>query len=242
MTSTKGVSAIEKREETGSVRADDAVSVYHGYDVVVFDCDGVLLDSNNFKSGIFRDVLAAHGYPESEIDAFTDFQKRNFGTSRYRLFQAVVDGQFGEVRKVSCDALIAAFGEMCHSGYVEQAESPGLRASLDRAQSDGRALYVVSGSDEEELRAVFAARGLTGYFREIYGSPRTKDENMRLVRDAHPPQSRILFVGDAEADMNAARAAGADFIFMARYSQVRDTLEPRARDAGYVVIEDLREL
>ncbi len=223
---------------TGS-DAEAPLLLYGQYDVIVFDCDGVILDSNDFKSEVFRQVLAAHDFPPSEIEAFSIFQKNNFGTSRYRLFQALVDGQFGPCRDVTCDALLTAFGEMCLVGYLEQAETPGLRSSLDLALMDGRALYIVSGSDEGELRHVLNARGLGAYFKAIYGSPRTKGENMQIIKAMHPPKTRYLFVGDAEADMAAAEGAGADFVFMARYSKVKDSLEAKARAAGYPVINDL---
>lgn len=212
------------------------------YDVVVFDCDGVLLDSNALKSQAFRKVLEQHGYAEDEISAFIEFQRRNFGTSRYRLFEAVAAGQFGPIRGIPCDQLVADFGVLCRTGYLEQPETPGMRDALVRAGADGRTLYVVSGSDQAELIEVLTERGFASDFAQIFGSPTTKVDNMRKVRALHADAARVLFVGDAEADMNAALETGADFLFMAAFSTVRPTLEKRAREAGCVVIEDLREL
>lgn len=218
-----------------------------GYDVVVFDCDGVLLDSNNLKTVVFQKVLAHHGFEADEIARFRDYQVRNFGVSRYRLFDAVVEGRFGEARDVSLERLLEDFGRLCRTGYLEQPETAGMREALARAGADGRPLYVVSGSDEAELRDVLHQRRLAASFSNIYGSPATKIENLDRVR-AHrraqgaPEGERMLFVGDAEADMLAATAAGADFVFMAGYSTVRPSLEPQARAGGCVVIEDLRYL
>ena len=52
---------------------------------VIFDCDGVILDSNNFKTKLFKDVLG--DYPSDEVESFSDFQKKSFGLSRYKLFE-----------------------------------------------------------------------------------------------------------------------------------------------------------
>jgi phosphoglycolate phosphatase-like HAD superfamily hydrolase len=217
------------------------------YDVVVFDCDGVLLDSNDLKTAVFRAVLEAHDFSPATIEAFGAFQRANFGTSRYRLFQALVDGRFGEQRPVDLATFLADFGTRCRKGYVEQPETAGMRGALARAGQDRRPLYVVSGSDESELRDVFAERSLDAFFADVYGSPATKVENIVRVRE-HRRQhgggdtERILFVGDAEADMKAAEESGADFVFVARYSTVREAMLAKAAERGHRVIEDLQSL
>lgn len=222
-----------------------AVSLLN-YDAVIFDCDGVILDSNSLKTGVFRQVLEANGYPPDEVDAFSTHQQNNFGTSRYRLFETLLEGRFGPKREVTLERLLEDFSLGCKAGYVLQPETPGLIAALDRA-AEVAALYVVSGSDEVELRDVLALRGLAPRFADVFGSPANKVENIARVR-AHlhasggPADPRLLFVGDAEADMNAALASDSDFVFMAAFSTVRKTLEPKVRAHGLPVIEDLREL
>lgn len=227
---------------TAAFRAEGGQNICDEYDVIVFDCDGVLLDSNDLKTRTFANVLRAHGFSDDQVAAFTDYQRRNFGTSRYRLFQAVVDGEFGAADHVTLDQLIDDFGVQCSAGYLEQPETPGLADALDRAAAGGRLLYIVSGSDEAELRSVFDQRGLSGRFTAIYGSPTTKIDNMRRVLADRPAGDRVLFIGDADADMRAAESVGADFLFMAGFSTVRDTLEPAARAADWHVIENLQEL
>lgn len=122
-----------------------------------------------------------------------------------------------------------------------------MRDALVRAGRDRRPLYVVSGSDESELRDVFAERSLIASFAAVYGSPATKVENIDRVR-AHRRQNgghdaeRMLFVGDAEADMKAAEQGGADFVFVARYSTVREQMLAKSAERGHRIIEDLSGL
>ncbi|WP_448658017.1 HAD family hydrolase [Sphingomonas sp. CJ99] len=221
-------------------------SLLNGYAVVVFDCDGVLLDSNRFKIDAFRTVAADAGFDPAVVEAFSAFQAANFGTSRYRLFELLLSGQFGPTVPVALDQLLDAYGAACRSGYLKVAETPGMRDALDRA-GQGRGLYVVSGSDEAELTDTLVARDMARYFQAIYGSPRTKVENLARVR-AHRadaggrPDERLLFVGDALADLKAATESGADFLFMSAYSTVREALATASAEAGWPAIEDLRAL
>jgi phosphoglycolate phosphatase-like HAD superfamily hydrolase len=222
-------------------------SLLDAYDIIVFDCDGVLLDSNDFKTAIFRAVLIENGFAADEVDRFVEYQKMNFGVSRYCLFEMAINGEFGAVHDVPLETLLSEFGVRCRQAYLEQAETQGMREALQRANRRGRVLYVVSGSDEGELREVLDVRGLSHYFAMIYGSPKTKVDNLRKVWSHRQATSgieprRVLFIGESEADLKAAVSAGADFMFMAAYSAVRGVLESKIRDLGHAIIEDLREL
>jgi phosphoglycolate phosphatase-like HAD superfamily hydrolase len=216
------------------------------YDGIVFDCDGVLLDSNNFKSELFRVVLTEHGFTKDEVDRFSEYQKANFGISRYRLFEAVGEGRFGDSRGITVDSLLVAFGKLCRASYLDQAETPGMRDLLEKLNRKGSELYVVSGSDEDELRDVMISRGLSGYFAGIFGSPVTKKDNLKkvqlIIQKEAKDSAKLLFIGDAEADLEAALSVGADFIFMAAYSTVRGSLEAKVRSLNLPVIENLAEL
>jgi len=221
--------------------------VLEKYRVIVFDCDGVLLDSNNFKTGLFEEVLKAKGFPDREIEAFSRYQRTNFGISRYRLFQAVIDGQFGMRRAPSLNSLLEEFGRRCRERYAIQPETPDLRPALERAAADSRALYVVSGSDEIELREVLQKRQLDGYFAAVFGSPKSKSDNLWRVREHRVANGGVssepmVFIGDALADLQAATEASIDFVFMAKYSNVRPKLTDEVTRLGWKLIEDLSEL
>ena len=50
------------------------------YDLLILDCDGVIFDSNQFKSQAFRKVFNTY-YPEM-VDDFILFHESNNGLSR----------------------------------------------------------------------------------------------------------------------------------------------------------------
>jgi phosphoglycolate phosphatase-like HAD superfamily hydrolase len=215
------------------------------FDAVVFDCDGVLLDSNALKVSAFRKVVAQAGFAPPVVDAFSQFQANNFGTSRHRLFDMLLAGEFGPVAAVTRDQLLLSFGECCASGYIEVAETEGMQELLNALRA-AVPLYIVSGSDEDELCTVMRSRGLADRFFQVFGSPANKIENLARVRADLGARGRaadkLVFIGDAEADLKAAKAVGATFVFMSRHSLVREQLEPRALAGEFAMIECLADL
>jgi phosphoglycolate phosphatase-like HAD superfamily hydrolase len=59
------------------------------YDTLVFDCDGVILDSNRIKSAAFRTVTAPFGAEASA--RFLDYHHRHGGISRNEKFAHFLD-------------------------------------------------------------------------------------------------------------------------------------------------------
>ena len=54
------------------------------YDYLIFDCDGVILDSNRLKSKAF--AYALPGEPIQLVQAFVDYHQKRGGISRYEKF------------------------------------------------------------------------------------------------------------------------------------------------------------
>lgn len=209
------------------------------YDCLILDCDGVILDANAMKTAAFAAVLAA--FPAPAVEAFLAYQRQTFGRSRFRLLQDFFDRFHPHpVTTAEQEGLLARFGARCHAEYLRVPLTEGAKGFLCAAAARHR-LYVASGSAQEELRAVFAERGLGRYFVDVLGSPTPKAELLAQIV-AREPGRRALMLGDASADWDAARSAGLDFVLVARYSNERATLLPRIEAAGVVSVETLAEL
>ena len=189
------------------------------YATVVFDCDGVVLDSNRVKTEAFR--TAARPYGEAAADALVAHHVAHGGVSRYAKFdhflQAIVPGQTGPDR----EALLAAYAGAVAEGLRACAIAPGLAAL--RAAHPGQCWMIVSGGDQAELRALFAERDLAEMFDGgIYGSPDTKDTILAREQASGTLSAPAVFLGDSTYDHRAAAAAGLDFIFISGWSEVAD--------------------
>jgi phosphoglycolate phosphatase-like HAD superfamily hydrolase len=213
---------------------------------VIFDCDGVLLDSNTLKVALFREVVAAAGFAPADVARFSAFQAANFGMSRYRLFEALLGWEELVARPVVTQPeLVAAYATLLRGRYVTCPATPAMREVVGGIAAER---FVVSGSDEAELREVLAERGDAALFRTILGSPVTKERNIALVLadldTRHPglPRDQVVFVGDAEADWRGASAHGIRFVYMDGFSTAQGRMRALAAEHGFPRIEDLRGL
>jgi phosphoglycolate phosphatase-like HAD superfamily hydrolase len=190
------------------------------YRCLVFDCDGVVLDSNRIKTEAFREVAMAYG-PDA-AQALVEYHVRHGGMSRFLKFRYLLDeivpaGTPGPDH----DALLAGYAAAVRDGLMRCAIVDGLE-TLRRAMP-GVPWLIVSGGAQEELREIFAARGIDRHFdRGIFGSPDTKDEILAREIAFGTIPAPALFIGDSAYDHAAATRAGLDFVFASYWTELPD--------------------
>lgn len=216
------------------------------YATLVFDCDGVVLDSNRIKTEAFR--TAALPWGAAAAGALVAHHVANGGISRYVKFAHFLDTILPEHAPGAVpgrdgpglDDLLAAYAQAVHAGLMSCAVAAGLEAL--RAATPQARWLIVSGGDQAELREIFAARGLAGLFDGgIFGSPDTKDTILARERAAGTIARPALFLGDSRLDLEAATRAGLDFVFVSGWTEVSDWPALVAR-AGVGQITSLADL
>ena len=208
------------------------------YDYVVLDCDGVILDSNWLKTDAFISTLEDES--EKCIDKMIAYHKANGGISRYKKFRHY----FEEINphedfKKNAKVAISKFAGIVQKGLMECDYIPGVVDFINDVKEKGLPLFVVSGSDGEELREVFNKRNIDSLFSAIYGSPPTKTENMKKVKSQVGAQTKGLFFGDSRSDMEAAEGFGLDFIFVSGASDWSEGVS-LANKKHYYAIQDFQ--
>jgi len=187
------------------------------YRTLVFDCDGVVLDSNHLKTDAFFE--AALPYGQNLARALVDHHRNNGGISRYRKFDyflshLVPEGTQGPSR----EELLAAYAKQVFDGLLSCKIVPGLE-QLKISMPDCRWL-IVSGSDQKELREVFERRHLSSMFEGgIFGSPDSKDQILARETACGNILQPALFLGDSRYDHEAASKANLDFVFINQWTE-----------------------
>jgi HAD superfamily hydrolase (TIGR01549 family) len=177
---------------------------------IVFDFDGVILESADIKTRAFMALYAA--YPE-KLPAIREYHLSHAGISRYvkfEYFQKEILGlSYTEEDRVR---LSAEFERLTYEEILRCPEVAGAEQLLRRL--GGRVLRIVaSGTPHEELRKIVADRGMGSWFDETWGTPRTKPEILIDVLARHGLDGgSVLMVGDGLSDYQAAREAGVRFL------------------------------
>jgi len=186
------------------------------YSTLIFDCDGVLLDSNKIKTNVF--YLSALLYGENNAKKFVDYHLKNGGVSRYEKYQFFLEKIIGtEVNDIELGSLLNKYASEVREGLLTCSVAEGLGQLRKQSSIDW---MIVSGGDQNELRDIFHFRGLAGFFNKgIYGSPDTKSMIFEHQRKKGNLKGRALYVGDSMYDYVAAKQAGIDFIFISGWSE-----------------------
>jgi HAD superfamily hydrolase (TIGR01509 family) len=173
-------------------------------ELVIFDCDGVLVDTERVANRVLADMLTAEGYPismEACVERFmgrpgsecfpeveAELGRALPGDFVMRYDRRVIDTFLAEPRTVD--------------GVVEAMEAlPGRRC-------------VASSSDPAYLREVLGQTGLWGRFERVFsasevarGKP-APDVFLHAAASLGVPPARCVVVEDSVAGVRAAVAAG----------------------------------
>ena len=192
------------------------------YKTIVFDCDGVVLNSNQLKIQAYYDVAIKFGANEQQAQALVAHHVALGGISRYPKFEYFL-GQImkREVTESTIQQLLASFSVEVRR-LLADCE---VASSLDslRQAAHGIRWMIVSGNDQAELRDILAQRGLMRLFDAgVFGSPDNKDQILAREIAAGNLELPALFVGDSRYDYQAAMVAGLDFVFLSDWTDVED--------------------
>lgn len=174
------------------------------YKVLLWDFDGVIMDSMPIRSKGFEVVLA--GYPKEQVDQLMAFHEANGGLSRYVKFRYF----FEEIRKESItdqEVLILAdkFSEIMLSLLMDQNLLIQDSVSFIRSNWQKFEMHIVSGSDGKELRIINDSLDLSSFFKTINGSPTPKKQLVAAVlADNQYDKKEVILIGDSINDFDAA--------------------------------------
>lgn len=206
---------------------------------VVFDCDGVLIDSNRVKSEAYRTALASE--PPEHIDAFYAWFHAHPGHTRFALFEhfyANIAGAPDWRERVA--AACAVFAGELERALHACSDVPGADAFLARLSAGGVASAIVSAALRSDLDAVVARRGWRNRFAAVCGGEKTKVAHIADLRASGVLRPGGLYFGDSSIDMDSAEATGCAFIYVSGCSEWRDG-PAICRERGHRAIVDFTD-
>lgn len=204
------------------------------YDYYVFDCDGVILNSNAVKSDAFFKTTESFG--ESLAREFVAYHQQYGGISRNEKFAYFIETLLGKNLQQNQDLLtrlLDDYGTICQRDLLSCSLIPGVEHFLKHTIK-AKPAFVVTGGNQAEVRGVFKQRGLSDYFQLILGSPTSKHDNMKTFQSQGHFTGKGVYFGDARLDMELAEQFGQDFVYI---SAVSEWLDGPAHCSGRMVAD-----
>jgi len=211
------------------------------YSQYIFDCDGVILDSNQLKIEAMALTLNEIGIEENIVKECINYFSNNFGKSRFHHVDVFIRDFFQiemDQRATYRTQILELFSKRCKALYMQAHLTPGF---IDFISSLEGSKFVASGSEQKELREVFKARGLDIYFNGIYGSPAQKSDLVAQILKQIDKPNAIMF-GDAISDMEAAKNNKIDFVGYIPFSNVKEKLTILIKNNDYTLVGHWKEL
>jgi phosphoglycolate phosphatase-like HAD superfamily hydrolase len=181
------------------------------YKVILWDFDGVILDSMPIRGHGFEAIL--ENYPAEQVAKLMEFHENNGGLSRYVKFRYFFEKIRGE--KISEEQILELANQftIIMLGLLLD-EKLIIKDSVNYIKHNTKAqeMHIVSGSDGVELKQICEFHGLSDFFKTINGSPTPKNELVKQLtsRKGYTAEDFVL-IGDSLNDLEAAQINGIDF-------------------------------
>jgi HAD superfamily hydrolase (TIGR01549 family) len=173
-------------------------------DAIFWDFDGVFLNSNEIRDNGFSEVLKE--YPVAEVNKLLAFHQQNGGLSRYVKFRYFFEKIRGvsitetEVQQWADRFSVIMRGILTNPTLLIQETVNYVKCNHGKIP-----MFIVSGSDQQELRFLCKAHGIDQYFRRIHGSPTPKKELVKMIiHEEQIDRKKCILIGDSINDYEAA--------------------------------------
>lgn len=181
------------------------------YDLVIFDNDGVLVDSEPISNRLLAEYLTELGFPTTVEDSYRDYM----GTAAHRVHD-VIGERYGATLPEGFDGLFHA--RVFAAFEAELTAVRGAEQLLKDLRQCSVPYCLASSAHHEWIRTALDLTGLRGWFAEerIFsaqdvgvGKP-APDLFLHAARTLGVDPARCLVVEDSVNGVLAARAAGMD--------------------------------
>ena len=177
---------------------------------IIFDFDGVLVESVGIKTEAFRELFKE--YPEY-LKAIVKLHLEHGGLSRFKKFAMIYEKILKiNITKKESHRLGKLFSRYVFKKIIECSLVEGALNLLKRYHKKID-MFIVSGTPQSEIKAIVKHKGLKKYFKEILGSPKSKKELIAyLIKKYGYPCNLVILVGDSKEDFEGASCNGIRYI------------------------------
>ena len=178
---------------------------------IIFDFDGVILDSIPVKTEAFRKLFDA--FSKEEVDKLIKFHIKNGGMSRYKKIEYFFNTLLNQT---ITEKIVMEYAQR-YSELTKEELSKNKYLIVDtlnfiKENYKTYKLHIASGADEEDLRYICKELALERYFLSINGSPTIKSEIVKnILLNSNYRKDETILIGDSINDYEAAKLNNIEF-------------------------------
>lgn len=192
--------------------------------LVIFDCDGVLVDSEPLANAVMAEALTSQGWSMSGPEAVARFK----GGHMHQV-HAALEAELG--RPVSRD-WIADFDIACRTALTGVKAIDGIADLIERVRLAGMSICVASQGPHEKMAVTLKAAGLDEIFADkIFSSVDVERPKPAPDLFLHAAQScgvqpeHCVVIEDSRTGVAAAKTAGMRVIYLNAASEILEGAE-----------------
>ncbi|MGP8300856.1 HAD family hydrolase [Streptomyces inhibens] len=199
------------------------------YDLVIFDNDGVLVDSEPISNTILAGYLTELGYPTSYEDSIRDYM----GSAMHRIHELVLE-RTGRPLPEDFDEVF--HGRVFAAFERELQPVPGVTEMLEKLAADGVPYCVASSGSHERIRVGHRKTGLDRWFaagrvfssQDVGRGKPAPDLFLHAAREMGVAPERCAVIEDSPLGVQAAVAAEMDVYGFTAMTPSAKLVEPGA--------------
>ncbi len=179
--------------------------------VIIFDVDGVLVDSKNANVAFFQALLTKAGYPNTCREDILACFHLPLWQSLEKLLNTK-DKQ--EIQRIF---------EMAHDSSLRSSDLLEFPEKLDEMLEELHKKYrlaIVTSRIKVGVEDIFSAKKIKHLFDEVvsfedYENPKPHPEPLQVaLRKLKIEVDEAIYIGDSKSDVEAAKAAGVKCVFL----------------------------
>ena len=180
------------------------------FDQIIFDFDGVILNSHNVKTQAFYKIFKKYG--KKIATKSKNYHVKNAGISRYVKFKYIL--KYFVKKKISnneINNLSLEFKKICLEKIKKLKISKKLLKFLI-TNYKVHSFFISTGTPQKEIENILKLKKINKYFEKVYGSPATKVQHIKKIKKKN---SKTLYIGDSYEDYISSKKTNIKFLLKA---------------------------
>lgn len=180
------------------------------FDQIIFDFDGVILNSHNVKTQAFYKIFKKYG--KKIATKSKSYHVKNAGISRYVKFKYIL--KYFVKKKISnneINNLSLEFKKICLEKIKKLKISKKLLKFLI-TNYKVHSFFISTGTPQKEIENILKLKKINKYFEKVYGSPATKVQHIKKIKKKN---SKTLYIGDSYEDYISSKKTNIKFLLKA---------------------------